>query len=312
MAVHLMTEFRLASAAAAATFLLLVVGGLVHATGSSLACPDWPLCYGQFFPAMEGGVLFEHGHRLVALAVSVLTVVTAVVVWRRRTDRAVRVGSLLAVLLVLFQASLGALTVVMKLPLLVSSAHLATSMAFFSTLVWLAWRLDPRADPDGAAAAPGPVRALAALAAVGTYLQIVLGALVRHSGSGLACGSEVILCQGALWPLGGPAQLVTLHRAAGLLVAALVTAAALSALRRGPSRARRAALAALGLVTVQVLLGAWTVWSLVAVPVVTLHLAVGALLLADSLLLWLLSGPRPAPGAARTSRPLPDLLHVPG
>jgi heme A synthase len=312
MAFHLMTEFRLAVAAAASTFLLLVVGGLVHATGSSLACPDWPLCYGQFFPAMEGGVLFEHGHRLVALAVSVLTVVTAVVVWRRRTDRAVRVGSLLAVLLVLFQASLGALTVVMKLPLLVSSAHLATSMAFFSTLVWLAWRLDPRPDPDPSPAAPGGVRTLAALAAGGTYLQIVLGALVRHSGSGLACGTEVVLCQGTLWPLGGPAQLVTLHRASGLVVAALVIAAAASVVRSGPSRARRAAFLAVGLVAVQVLLGAWTVWSMVAVPVVTLHLAVGALLLADTLLVLLLSGPRPAPGATRTGHALPDLLHAPG
>src|SRR5512136_2296859 len=109
MAFHLMTEFRLAFAAAASTFLLLVVGGLVHATGSSLACPDWPLCYGQFFPAMEGGVLFEHGHRLVALAVSVLTVALAVTVWRRRREAAVRTGALLAVGLVLFQASLGAL-----------------------------------------------------------------------------------------------------------------------------------------------------------------------------------------------------------
>ena len=65
-----MLEYRLAGATAAATFVLLVIGGMVHATGSSLACPDWPLCYGQFFPAMEGGVLYEHGHRLVALAVS--------------------------------------------------------------------------------------------------------------------------------------------------------------------------------------------------------------------------------------------------
>jgi heme A synthase len=312
MPIHLMTEFRLALAAASSTFLLLVVGGLVHATGSSLACPDWPLCYGQFFPAMEGGVLFEHGHRLVALAVSILTVVTAVVVWRRRDDRAARVGSLLAVLLVLFQASLGAFTVMLKLPLLVSSAHLATSMAFFSVLVWLAWRLDPRPEADRAAAAPGRVRALAAAAAGATYLQIVLGALVRHTGSGLACGTEVLLCQGSLWPLGGPGQLVTLHRAAGVLVALLVVGASLAVLRGGPPRARRTALAAVALVLLQVGLGAWTVWSMVAVPVVTLHLAIGALLLADALLLLLLSGPRPAANAARAGHGVSGLLHAAG
>src|SRR5512137_401540 len=106
-----MLEYRLAQATAAATFALLVVGGMVHATGSSLACPDWPLCYGQFFPSMEGGVLYEHGHRLVALAVSILTLSLALVTWRRHAEPAVRYGSLLALALVLFQASLGALTV---------------------------------------------------------------------------------------------------------------------------------------------------------------------------------------------------------
>jgi heme A synthase len=306
-----MLEFRLARATAAATFVLLVIGGMVHATGSSLACPDWPLCYGQFFPAMEGGVLFEHGHRLVALAVSVLTVALAVTVWRRQRGTSVRAGALAAVGLVLFQAALGALTVVWKLPLVVSSGHLATSMAFFSVLVWLSWRLapsDPAGDEPGA---PGPVRALAGAAALGVYLQIVLGALVRHTGSGLACGTSVVLCEGALWPSGGPAQLVTLHRIAGVAVALLVTAAAVAALRAGPSRARLTALLAPVLVVVQILLGAWTVWSLISVPVVSLHLAAGALLLAGSLLLFLLLGPRPSAQRAGRDR-LPGLVSAAG
>src|SRR5512137_1636254 len=239
-----MLESRLARATAASTFALLVIGGMVHATGSSLACPDWPLCYGQFFPSMEGGVLFEHGHRLVALCVSVLTVALAAVTWRRRREPAVRLGALAAVGLVLFQASLGALTVVWKLPLVVSSGHLATSMAFFSVLVWLSWRLSPSVPAGDEPASPGSVRALAGAAALGVYLQIVLGALVRHTGSGLACGTGVVLCDGAVWPSGGPAQLVTLHRMAGVAVAMLVTAASIAALRAGPVRARRAALLA--------------------------------------------------------------------
>ncbi len=306
-----MLEFRLARATAAATFVLLVIGGMVHATGSSLACPDWPLCYGQFFPAMEGGVLYEHGHRLVALAVSLLTVALAVTVWRRRRDAAARAGALVAAGLVLFQASLGALTVVWKLPLVVSSGHLATSMAFFSVLVWLAWRLAPTGPDAEAPPAPGPVRALAGAAALGVYLQIVLGALVRHTGSGLACGTSVVLCEGAAWPAAGPAQLVSFHRYMGVAVALLVVAATLAAIRSGPSRARRAALAAPAIALVQVLLGAWTVWSMISVPVVSLHLAGGALLLADSLLLFLLLGPRPAPQHAGRDR-LPGLVPEAG
>jgi heme A synthase len=306
-----MLEFRLARATAAATFALLVIGGMVHATGSSLACPDWPLCYGQFFPAMEGGVLFEHGHRLVALAVSVLTVALSVAVWRRRRESSLRAGALVAVGLVLFQASLGALTVVWKLPLVVSSGHLATSMAFFSVLVWLSWRLAPPSPAGDGPAAPGPVRALAGAAALGVYLQIVLGALVRHTGSGLACGTSVLLCEGALWPSGGPAQLVTLHRIAGVAVALLVTAAAIAALRAGPARVRSAARLGPVLVVVQILLGAWTVWSLISVPVVSLHLAAGALLLAGSLLLFLLLGPRPSAQRAGRDR-LPGLVSAAG
>jgi heme A synthase len=306
-----MLEYRLAQATAAATFVLLVIGGMVHATGSSLACPDWPLCYGQFFPSMEGGVLYEHGHRLVAFSVSVLTAALAVVVWRRRRDRSLRVASLLALGLVLFQASLGALTVVWKLPLVVSSGHLATSMAFFSVLVWLSWRLAPESPAAGQPGAPPGVRALTLAAAFAVYLQIVLGALVRHTGSGLACGSEVILCQGAAWPLGGPAQLVSLHRFFGVAVGLLVVLAALAVLRAGPVRARRAALAAPALVVLQILLGAWTVWSLISVPVVSLHLGVGALLLADTLLLHFLVGPQPAPRRAGQDR-VPGLAHAAG
>jgi len=306
-----MLEYRLARATAAATFVLLVIGGMVHATGSSLACPDWPLCYGQFFPSMEGGVLFEHGHRLVALCVSVLTVALAAVTWRRRREPAVRFGALAAVGLVLFQASLGALTVVWKLPLVVSSGHLATSMAYFSLVVWLAWRLAPvgaEASPDEA---PRAVRVLAGAAALGVYVQIVLGALVRHTGSGLACGTEVVLCQGAAWPLGGPAQLVTLHRALGVAVALLVLAASVAAVRAGPPRARRAALLAPAIAALQVLLGAWTVWSLISVPVVSLHLGAGALLLAASLMLFLLLGPQRSARRAGGDR-IPGLVPAAG
>ena len=299
-----MREYRFALATLAATFSLLVVGGLVHATGSSLACPDWPLCYGQFFPRMVGGVLFEHGHRLLALAVAVLATTLAVLVFRSRRDRAARGLAALAVVLVVIQAVLGGLTVIYRLPTAISSAHLATSMAFFSALIVLARRLRP-APPD--APPPGP-RGLVGLAALATYLQLVLGALVRHTGAGLACNTAIPLCDGGrLWPSGGPAQLHMIHRLWGAGLAVLVIAAAWgplrAALRRGDRARALLALAAPVLVAVQIALGLLTVVTYISVPVVTAHLAAGALLLADLLALWLSLGgvaaPAAEPGPAR-------------
>src|ERR1041385_605918 len=124
-----MREHRLALATALATFVLLIVGSLVHGTGSSLACPDWPLCYGTLFPKMENGVEFEHTHRLVAAAVGFMTVALAGMMRKRPGVRLLGIG---AVLLVVFQGVLGGITVMYKLPRAISIAHLATSMCFFS------------------------------------------------------------------------------------------------------------------------------------------------------------------------------------
>jgi heme A synthase len=296
-----MREYRFAVATAAATFVLLVIGGLVHPTGSSLACPDWPLCNGMVFPPMQGGILYEHGHRLAALAVAVLTAALAVTVFRARRERDLRWLSLAAVALVGVQAGLGAVTVIFRLPLAVSASHLATSMAFFSLIIVLAHRLRPSAP-----FAPPLPRALVGLAAAATYAQIVVGALVRHTGSALACGTDLLLCEGALWPAWGPAQLQVVHRLLGYAVAALVLAAAVRTWRvaaGGPPIRRQ--LAALGpaLAAAQVTLGLLTVASYVALPIVALHLAFGAALLASQLVLFLVLGSRGAAASAAVAAP---------
>src|SRR5688572_23167410 len=130
-----MTVRLFSAATAAATFLLLLVGGLVNPTGSSLACPDWPLCYGSAFPEMTGGILYEHSHRLVATFVGLMTVILGVLLFRaRRHDRGYVPLALLVVAMVVVQGVLGGLTVLLKLPPQISTAHLALSMAFFVTL----------------------------------------------------------------------------------------------------------------------------------------------------------------------------------
>src|SRR5882724_8553859 len=104
-----MLVHRFAIATAVATFLLILIGGLVHGTGSSLACPDWPTCYGSLMPKMEGGVLVEHSHRLAAGTVVILTLALAILLQRGQTPEARRLRPFgwLAVALVLAQALLG-------------------------------------------------------------------------------------------------------------------------------------------------------------------------------------------------------------
>src|SRR3954471_12665502 len=152
MLLHPRVVHRFAVATAVATYLLILIGGLVHGTGSSLACPDWPTCYGTMLPKMEGGVLVEHSHRLAAGAVLLLTVALAVMLARSATpvQRSLRPFGWMAVALVFGQALLGGISVLRRLPTPVSTAHTAVSVLFFVTVLYVAFR----SRPAPASAAP--------------------------------------------------------------------------------------------------------------------------------------------------------------
>src|SRR5579862_7192697 len=98
---------RFAIFTAAATYVLLIVGALVHGTGSSLACPDWPLCYGTLMPKMVNGVQYEHTHRLVAGTVAILTFVLSTLLLRDPRYVALRRLAIAAPIMVVAQAVLG-------------------------------------------------------------------------------------------------------------------------------------------------------------------------------------------------------------
>src|SRR5438105_2911542 len=125
-----MRLYRFAVATAVATFVLTIFGGLVSATDSGLACPDWPLCEGHWFPRLVNGKQFEHTHRLVASFVGVMMFgLCALIVKYRRHDRALVQLGIGGAVLVTAQALLGALTVILRLPWYDSSLHFATAMA---------------------------------------------------------------------------------------------------------------------------------------------------------------------------------------
>ena len=264
-------------ATATLTFALMVLGGVVHATGSSLACPDWPTCHGELMPPMVGGVLYEHSHRMLGTLVGIFTLVLAAVLYRRGGAR--RWLGLGVLGLVIVQGVLGGLTVIYQLPPAVSTAHLATAFAFLGTLLYISTNDAPKAQ------VPARVASLLTIATAGVFLQSVLGALVRHTRAGIACGTDPLLCAGSLWPVHELGRLQMEHRGAAILVTLLVVTAVVAIVREPRCRRLRPlAFLSLALVVVQVGLGLLTVMTVLEVVTVTGHLATGALLFV--VLLW--------------------------
>lgn len=305
--------FRLAVLASCATFALLIAGGLVKPTGSSLACPDWPLCNGTAFPSMTGGVEFEHSHRLAALAVVMFSAWLVVATRLASAVVAPRVRRLALMLLPMIgiQAALGAITVIHKLPAPVSTAHLGLSMIFFMTVMtcahWLSQDHAPRRVE------PGAPRGWALFALVSVYLQILLGGFIRHTGAGRACGMEFPTCMGEWWPELWASRAHQIHRLLGVVVFLVVVAAAIptarAAAKASRGLARSCALLAPFLCALQVVLGIVTVTSGIGVPQVMGHFIVGMALLACWHAAYVSLGPRWVPAPAERTAPSGAVLE---
>jgi protoheme IX farnesyltransferase len=291
---------KLAIAAALATYLLIVVGGLVRATDSGLGCPDWPLCFGAWVPPLEFHAWIEHSHRLVA-ALAVGPLIAAVglftVFTPRRRDRPLLFAAVAAGVLVIVQAWLGGQVVIQGLSAELVTAHLAMALAVLALTLGIADRAVNGAFPR--AAAGSPMR-LVAWTGAAVFAQMLLGSWVTGSGSGLAF-SDFPLMNGTLMPsITLDEQVVQVaHRALAVIVAVLVIwtwqKVRRSITAPGPRR-----LAGLGaaLLAVQLLLGAANVWSRLSALFVVPHLAVGAGLWATTVLLYLAIRRLPMPEEA--------------
>jgi heme a synthase len=279
---------RFAVLLACATFFLIIAGANVTSHDAGLAVPDWPLSFGKVFPQMVGNVFWEHGHRMIAGVVLVLTFALAIYLQVCEERRWVKGVGWLALAGVLAQALLGGLTVKLLLPLWVSAAHATLAQLFFLITVSLAvftspgWISPP--SPERSVDDPS-LRSLSVLALVVILVQLVLGATLRHS---------------ATWDQDLPLALVLAHVGGAFVVTVILgaTVARVFTRHREDKYLVRPALFAAALLIVQLSLGiaAYIVRArspfdpqpltpMVAVTVA--HVACGALVFASTIVLTL-------------------------
>jgi cytochrome c oxidase assembly protein subunit 15 len=292
---------------AASTAALIFAGGLVTSTGSGLSVPDWPNTYGWFmwaFPVskMVGGIFYEHLHRLIASTVGFLIVILAIWLARAEPRRWVRRLGYLALGAVITQGILGGITVLWYLPDAVSIAHASLAQIVFCLTVTIALATSPgwkRAYqlPTANRQLPGESvsddRVLRRVA-IGTtsviFVQILLGATMRHTGAGLAI-PDFPLAFGHLIPPMWNSKIAIhfAHRVGAATVTLLVLATTGHVFYHHGRRRelRRPSILLLVLLALQITLGALTVLSQKEFVINSLHVVNGGFVLVTALVLTL-------------------------
>jgi cytochrome c oxidase assembly protein subunit 15 len=287
-----------AALVAGSTAILILAGGFVTSTGSGLSVPDWPNTYGWFmwsFPIdnMVGGILYEHTHRLIASTVGFLIVVLAVWLWRAEPRRWVRTLGYIALAAVITQGILGGITVLWFLPPPISVAHASLAEIVFCLTVTIALVTSPgwkRGYVHDGAGTPADttLRRLAVVTTAAIFLQIVIGATMRHTGAGLAIPDFPLAFGGLLPPQWTAAIAIHFaHRVGALVVSVLLLALTGHVFYHHGRRPelRRPAILLLVLLALQITLGAFNIWTRLHFIINSLHVVTGASILVTTLVL---------------------------
>ena len=286
--------------------VLTALGGIVRVTGSGLACPDWPACYGAVIPSGDFGefaahqVWLEWTHRLVAAIMGLIILGYAIAAWRGYRERPrIWLPAALSIPFLALQVVLGGLTVTERLEEVIVTLHLATAMLILMLVAvsWLGsfnWRVVTDSDeaPLGtdARSQAGTFAWIALTTALLVYAVVVVGSYVTHVGAGpdagaqvgpggAACGNNWPLCYGGVFPDGEYAQWNMGHRILVLFGALALLAAAIGVVTLRP-RARVLTMMVHGAATLyvaQIFIGAAMIWINFDAWARALHLSMGSI-----------------------------------
>lgn len=302
------------------TLFLIFVGALVTSTGSGLSVPDWPLSYGMLFPPMVGGIFYEHGHRMVAATVGFFMLILAFWLGFKEKRLWVRVTGFAALGTVILQGILGGITVLFLLPTAVSVSHAVLSQTFFMLTLLIAYSLSKERTARENEVTP-PSQIFVAKIALGVtfliYTQLVIGALMRHTGSGLAIPYFPFLGHGGQSiPLFDEEMLKTInelrfkmnldpvimgqvilhfiHRILGFVIAFSIGFLTFQFFRQKLAHHKRLLVSIILLnilINVQITLGTFTIWTAKQPLITSFHVLTGAALLGMSTLFLLQAAP---------------------
>jgi heme a synthase len=267
-------------------FLLLVWGNLVAGLKAGLACPDWPLCHGTVLPPFRWDIYMEYMHRVIGGVTSVFLIILSYQRFRSYSGY-VKLVPLIIVLLLLIQIVLGGIVVLLEIPVDLTTYHFANAIVIFSLALYIAFydgtEKKPRFSLSG-------YKGIFFVLGFLIFIQAVLGAYVRHSGSGLAC-PDFPKCLGYWIPpnLSGIILNHFVHRAVAYLIALIVLILLVSSYAvHGLKTFRRALLIIFGLILIQIGLGVGVVQTKLYFAVTALHLSFALLILSLSFYTWFL------------------------
>lgn len=191
-------------------FFLIALGGSVRVMNAGLACPDWPLCFGDVIPDYHPQVYLEFIHRVLAGFIALTTCGLMVYLWRKPSvPKGLQGLGGLTILLLVSQVVMGGLTVLLQLHSKVVAAHLGLALCFYMSLLWIYLSVKGSAVREEVPRWVG--RSSIALVFV-IFAQVILGGLVASNYASLVC-LDFPTCHGQWFPtFRGIIGLQVIHR----------------------------------------------------------------------------------------------------